>query len=103
MAAVIDCSAGFWGVVHGAEVLPFACAHFGARLSGAGRVIGEEGDDDGVCFLDEETSYLIEPDVARGVGRRGSELTGNIEVDGLNRIAGGGVGEGVVQGFEVFC
>ena len=44
VTAVINGAAGFWWVVHGAEVLPFGGAHLGASLSGAWWGFGEEGD-----------------------------------------------------------
>lgn len=45
VTAVIDSAAGLWGIVDGAEVLPFGGLHFGTRLDGAGRVLGEKGND----------------------------------------------------------
>lgn len=102
MAAVINCSAGFRRVVDGAEVLPFAGAHFGARGRGAGRVVGEEGDDDGVCFLNEEAAEFVEPDVAGGVGRWGGEFLRNVGVDGLDGVTVRRMGVVPVEGFEVF-
>ena len=102
MAAVVDGGAGFGRVVHGAEVLPFARAHFGAGLGGAGWGVGEEGDDDGVGFLDQEAAELVEPDVFGGVGGWGGKLFGDVGGEGVGGQGVGGVGMGVVQGFEVF-
>ena len=47
--------------MHGAEILPFGCAHLGAGLSGARWVLGEESDDEVVHFHSEEAAQLVEP------------------------------------------
>ena len=86
----------FRGLVYGAEVLPFAGAHLRAGLRGAGRGVGEEGDDDGVGLLDEEAAELVEPDVFAGPRWWGAELAGDVEGDGLDGVAVGRVRVGVV-------
>lgn len=56
VAAVIDSTAGLGGIVDGAEVLPFGRLHFGTRLDGAGRILGEEGNDKVVDLHGEEAA-----------------------------------------------
>lgn len=48
--------------MHGAEVLPFGRAHFGACLRRAGRVLGEEGNKEVVDFHGEKTAQFVEPE-----------------------------------------
>ncbi len=61
MAAIIYRAAGFWRVVHGAQILPFGGAHLGTRRGGTRREVGEEGSDDAVRFLTQEAAELVEP------------------------------------------
>lgn len=61
MAAIVDGAAGFGRIVHGTEVLPLGCPHLGASLGGAGRRVGEEGDDKIVDFHSQEATQLVEP------------------------------------------
>ena len=44
MVTVVDCAAGFRRFMNGAEILPFAGAHFGTRLSRAWGVVVHERD-----------------------------------------------------------
>lgn len=76
MAAIIDRCAALWRIVHGAEVLPFACAHFGTGVRRACRRVGEEGDDHDVGLLDQEAGEFVEPYLLGCVGWGMCELHG---------------------------
>ena len=96
MAAVVDGRARLGWVMDGAKILPFRSAHLVACCCRAGRGIGEEGDDDSVCLLDQEAAEFVEPDFFRGVVWWMGELSGEI---GAYGSSGGGVvrvGERVV-------
>lgn len=103
MTAIVDRAARLGRVVHGAEVLPFRGAHLGTCGGGAGGIVGEEGDDDGVCFLDQEAAEFVEPegfvDAIGGLGE--PEGDGAVDRDGV--CGAEGVGKEVVEGFKVFC
>ena len=51
----------------GAKILPFGGAHFVACYRGAGRGVGEESDNYGVCLLNQEAAKFVEPNLFRGV------------------------------------
>lgn len=103
MTAVVNRGAGLRGIVHGAEVLPFASAHLwtgrcGARFGG----VTEQTDNDSICLLNEEAAELVEPDVTRGVWGRSSKFFRDIGSNRLDRVAVGGMGVRVMKCFQVF-
>ena len=102
VAAVVDCAAGFRGIVHGAEVLPFRRSHLGAVEGGAGRRVGEEADDEVVDFLHQEAAEFVEPEGAVHVVGCGGEHEGGLAADGDRGVVLLGFGGVEVECFEVF-
>lgn len=100
MTAIIYRRAAFGRIVYGAQVLPFAGAHFGAGLWGARGIVGEEGGDYEVGLLDEKPGEFVEPDFFACVGWWAGEDACGFGGDGLG--GRGAVGVMVVEGFEVF-
>jgi hypothetical protein len=102
VAAVVDGRTTLRRIVHSAEILPLGSAHFETGGGTAGRVVGEEVDDYGVRFLDQEAGEFIEPDFFAGVGGWLTEFAGEGGGYGVQSVGVGWVGVRVVEGFEVF-
>lgn len=102
VAAVVDSATRLGWIVHGAEVLPFRGAHLGACLGGAGRIVGEEGDEDGVGVLGQEATQLVEPERALDSRRRLGEFHGGVAIKRNGGVGVGWMGGRVMEGFEVF-
>lgn len=102
MAAVVDCTAWFRGIVHGAEVLPFGGTHFRTRLRGARWVFGKESNDETVHFHREEPTKLVEPE--RSFDAIGSFCEPCCDFVGYwrERRGSGRAGKIVIERFEVF-
>lgn len=96
MAAVINGGAALGWIVDSTEILPLAGTHLRAGMGAAGWSVGKEGDNDGVGLLDQEAAELIQPDLARCVGRWPSELTCQVDVDRDHGILVWRVGAGGV-------
>lgn len=82
MTAVVDRCAALRRIMHGAEILPFACAHLGARLRGTCWTVGEQCDYDYVRFLNEEARELVQPDLLCSVRRWVCKLQGQVRGHG---------------------
>lgn len=61
MTTVVNRTARFGWVVYGAEILPFASAHFWTGDGGTGRCIGEKGDNQIVGLHCKEAAKLVKP------------------------------------------
>jgi hypothetical protein len=64
MATIVNRAAGFRGLVHRAQELPFRGAHLGAGSRRTWGAVEEKADDEVVAFVDEEAAELVEPEGA---------------------------------------
>lgn len=102
VAAVVDGTARLGRVVYRAQVLPLRGAHLRARLRRAGRVLGEEGDDQVVHLHGQEAAELVEPEGALHPLGRFREIDGDFARDGHDGAGAVGLRIVVVEGLEVF-
>jgi hypothetical protein len=85
-----------------AKILPLRCAHLGTGDRRARRTVGEQGDDDGVDFLCEESAELIQPQSLVNILGRLCQLERHFLVYCDCSIGADRMREEVVQRFEVF-
>jgi hypothetical protein len=102
MAAVVDRAAGFRGVMDGAKILPLGCTHLRTRLCGAGRVFGEESNDQVIHFHGEETTEFVEPERPVYPLGRFRKLYRNISIDRHDGLRSLRSCEVVVERFQMF-
>jgi hypothetical protein len=107
VTAIVDRTAGLWGVVHGTEVLPLGRAHFRTGACGTGRGFGKERNNETIGFHCEESTEFVQPEVAVDWrGTWGGKGWGSKKLCGFAGDRGGvaiwRAGVGIVERFEVF-
>ena len=88
VAAVVDCAAALWCIMHGTQKLPLARSHLRAGGGAAGRLIEQETNNEVVALCNQKAAKLVQPDRLIDMGRGRRKNLGRLPGDG-SCVAGG--------------